>query len=75
MSILAGMFVTLFNSYCSVCLSEGVFLALQLRKIAKKASFFQVEQLPKKFLNCVRRATALYNLEKLQFYLQTKESH
>ena len=27
MSILAGMFETLFNSYCSVCLSEGFFLA------------------------------------------------
>ena len=28
----------------------------------KKASFFQVEQLPKIFLNCFRKATALYNL-------------
>ena len=42
------MFVTLLNSYCSVCLSEGLFPAklsegfLEHRKIAKreKASFF-----------------------------------
>ena len=27
MSILAGMFDILFNSYCSACLSEGFFLA------------------------------------------------
>ena len=27
MSILAGVFETLFNSYCSVCVSEGFFLA------------------------------------------------
>ena len=43
MSILAGMFKTLFNSYCSVCLSEGYFLLLQHRKIAKakKQAFFK----------------------------------
>ena len=57
------MFVTLFNSYRSVCL-KAFFLVLQHPKIAKrvKASFFQVEQLPKIFLNRLRRATALYNL-------------
>ena len=51
MSILAGMFEILLNSYWSLCLSEGFFLALQHRKNCKseKASFFQVEQLPKKF--------------------------
>ena len=51
MSILAGMFETLFNSYCSVCLSEGFFLAFAASQNCKseKASFFQVEQLPKKF--------------------------
>ena len=50
MSILAGMFETLFNSYCSVCLSEGFFLAFaaSLNCKSEKASFFQVEQLPKK---------------------------
>ena len=36
MSILAARFVTLFNSYSSVCLSEGCFPALQHRKIAKE---------------------------------------
>ena len=57
MSILARMFETLFKSYCSVCLSDGFFLAFAdlNRKIAK-VSFFQVEQLPKN-LNCLRRAT------------------
>ena len=60
MSILAGKFVTLFNSYCCVCSSEGFFLAFAA---SKKASFFQVKQLPKKFLNCLRRATELHNLE------------
>ena len=35
MSILAGMFETLFNSYCFVFSSEGFFLLLQHRKIAK----------------------------------------
>ena len=35
MSILAAMFVTLYNSYCSVCLNKD---------------FFHVEQLPKKYL-------------------------
>ena len=51
MSILAGMFETLFNSYCSVCLSEGFFLAFAASWNCKseKASFFQVEQLPKQF--------------------------
>ena len=28
----------------------------------EKASFFQVEQLPNNFLDCLRRAPALYNL-------------
>ena len=60
--------------YSSVCLSEGFFLLLQHRKIAK-ASFFQVEQQPKKFLNCLRRAAELYNLEYLQFCWQTQENH
>ena len=50
MSILAGMFETLFNSYCSVCKVKAFFLLLQHRKIAKakKQAFLLVEQLPKK---------------------------
>ena len=62
MSILAGMFEALFNSYCSICLSEGFFLAFaaSLDYKSEKASFFQVEQRPKIFFNCLRRATALY---------------
>ena len=50
MPILASMFETLFNSYCSVCLSEGFFVALTASQNCKseKASFFQIEQLPKK---------------------------
>ena len=65
MSILVGMFETLLNSYCSVCLSEGFFLAFAALQNCKseKPSFFQVERLPKRFLNCLRRATELYNLE------------
>ena len=65
MSILEGMFETLLYSYCSVYLSEGFFLAFAASKICKseKVSFFKVEQLPKKFLNCLRSATDLYNLE------------
>ena len=53
MSILVDMFVTLFNSYCSVCLSEGFFpaFAASLNCKREKARFFQVEQLPKIFLN------------------------
>ena len=51
MSILAGMFETLFNSYCFVCLSEGIFLLLQHRKIAeaKKRAFFKLNNRSKKF--------------------------
>ena len=52
MLILAAMFVTLFNSYCSVCLSKGFSLLLQHCKIGKKIKkvcFFQVEQVPKFF--------------------------
>ena len=64
MSILAAMFITLFNFCCSVCLSEGFFRAFTASKYCKreKASFYQVEQMPKKFLNYLCRATALYNL-------------
>ena len=49
MWILEDMFVTLFNSYCSVCLSEGFFPALAASKNRKteNASFFQVKQQPK----------------------------
>ena len=51
MAILAGMFETLFTSYCSVCLSEGFFLALQHRKIAKakKQAFFKLNNCQKNF--------------------------
>ena len=64
MSILAAMYVTVFNSYCSVRLSEGFFHAFAASQNYKreKASFFQVEQLPKKILNCLRKTKALYNL-------------
>ena len=48
MSILAAMFVKMFNSYCSVCLSEGFFPAFPHRKTAKeKSKLFWREQLPK----------------------------
>ena len=65
MSILAGLFVTLFNSYCSVCLSEGFFLAFAASYNCKKekASIFQVEQLPKEFIICLRRVAELYDFE------------
>ena len=51
MSILTAMFVTLFNFYCSVCLSEGFFLLLQHRKIAKekKYAFFKLNNCQKIF--------------------------
>ena len=77
MLILAAMFVALFHSYCWVCLKEGFFLFLQHQKIAKerKASFFQVEQLPKIFLICLCRATALYNLGMVTvLFTNTKKS-
>ena len=65
MSILVGMFETLFNCYCSACLSEGVILVFAASQNCKseKASFFQVEQLPKIFFNYLGGATKLYNLE------------
>ena len=62
MSILAAKFVTRFNSYCTVCFKWKLSpLLLRHRKFAneKKQAFFQVE-LPTNFLNCLRRATALY---------------
>ena len=59
MSILAAMLVTQFNSYSSVYLSEGFFLLLKHRKTAK---LFQVQLLPKKILNSLCGAAALYNL-------------
>ena len=76
MSILAGMFETLLNSYCSVCLIEGFFLpfAASYNRKSEKATFFLVEQLPKKFLNCLGRATEHYNLEEQQFCLQAQEN-
>ena len=51
MSILAAMFVTLFNSYCSVCLKKDFFPLLQHRKIAKreKANFFKLNNCQKNF--------------------------
>ena len=51
MSILAGMFETLFNSDCSVCLSEGFFFLLHHRKIAKakKQAFFKLNTTAKNF--------------------------
>ena len=61
--IFAAMFVTRFDFYCSVCLSEGFFPAFQHCKIAKekKQAFLKLNNC-KKILNCLRRATALYNL-------------
>ena len=75
MSILAGMFETLFNSYCSVCsrLSEGFFLPLKHRKIAK-ASFFQVEQLPKKFSNTCAEQQSFIILNSCNFIAKTRKS-
>ena len=55
MSVLVAMYVTLFNCYCSVCLSElrlkALFLLLQHRKIAKevKQTFFKLNDGQKKF--------------------------
>ena len=51
MSISMAMFVTLFKSYCSVCLSEGFPLLLQHRKIAKekKQAFFKLNNCQKNF--------------------------
>ena len=52
MSILAGMFETVFISYCSVCLlGEGFFVLLQHRKIAKakKQAFFKLNNCQKTF--------------------------
>ena len=52
MSISAGMFETVFNSYCSVCLlSEGFFLLLQHRKLAKAKTqaFFKLNNCQKTF--------------------------
>ena len=56
MSILAAMFETLFNFYCSVCLREGFSIFLQHRKISKekKQAFFKLNNLQKFFLNCLR---------------------
>ena len=55
MSILAAMFVILFNSNCTVFLEH--------RKIAKlKKQPFSSRTTAKKILNCWRRATALYNI-------------
>ena len=53
MSILADKYVTLFNSYCSVCVIEGFFPAFapSLNSKREKGSFFQVEQLPKNLLS------------------------
>ena len=61
----SGHVERLFNSYCSVCLREGFFLAFAASQNCKseKACFFQVEQPPKNILNCLRIATKLYNLE------------
>ena len=63
MSILAAMFETLFNFYCSVCLREGFPFFCSIVKFQKRKSFFQVGQPSKKFLNCLRKEAALYNLE------------
>ena len=76
MSILAAMFVTRFNSYCSVCFKWKLSpLLLRHRKFAneKKQAFFQVE-LSTNFLNCLRRATALYNLGILAILLASTKS-
>ena len=43
MSILEAMFVTLFNSYCFVCLSKGFFQLLQ----QEKTSFFKLNNCQK----------------------------
>ena len=51
MLILAAMLKTLFNSYCSVCLSEHFSLLLQYHKIAKekKQAFFNLNNCQKNF--------------------------
>ena len=63
MSILAAMFVTLFISYYTQSAQvKAFFLLLQHRIVAKeKNQVFSSSITAKKLLNCLSRASALYN--------------
>ena len=69
------MFENFFNSYCSVCLSGGFFLAFAASKNRKseKAGFFQVEQLPKKFSIACAKQQSFNILNSCNFASNTRK--